>query len=99
MPSVIRLTSSSGVLPMRSRIDSTFAGAVGSAGTRRKREDGTAMEKLECESSAAGDGGHDGNVVAFLQGGLQVLQESDVVAVDVDVDEAAHFARLVADAL
>ena len=36
---------------------------------------------------AAGDGGDDADFVAVLEGGGEVVEEADVFAVDVDVDE------------
>src|SRR5262245_63581149 len=45
------------------------------------------------------DGGDDRNVVALFEGGFEILQEANIVAVDVNIDEAAHFAGLVADPL
>src|SRR5262245_60784854 len=50
-------------------------------------------------SPAAGDGGHDGHVVAGLEGGLAAVQEADVLLVDVHVDEPPQLARLVDQAL
>src|SRR5690349_1858171 len=50
-------------------------------------------------SAAAGDRGDDRHLVALLHGRLEVLEEADVLAGDEDVDEAAHLAGVVADAL
>src|SRR4030095_4291363 len=44
--------------------------------------------------SAAGHCGQDRDLVAVLDGGLEALQEADVLAADVDVDEAAEIAVL-----
>ena len=46
---------------------------------------------------AAGDGRHDRNIVAFLESGIEILQEANIVAVYINVDEATHFAGLIAD--
>src|SRR5437870_13632824 len=46
-------------------------------------------------STAPGDRGDDRDLVAILERGLLRLEESDVLFVDVDVDEAPQLARLV----
>src|SRR4026208_1243623 len=85
--------SKSGVLPMRSRIDSTLPGASAFAGTRRKLGEVRAIFATHLARLAtAGDGGHDRNIVAFLQRGVEILQEANIVAVHINVDEAAHLA-------
>src|SRR5581483_5489295 len=50
-------------------------------------------------SAAAGDSWDDGKVVAILDLRVELVEEADVVAVDVDVDEAAQFAFVVQQAL
>src|SRR5690349_4253056 len=44
----------------------------------------------EARSGAAGDCGEDGDFVALVDLGVETLLEADVLAVDVDVDEAAQ---------
>src|SRR3990172_3035010 len=98
-PSVIRGISSSGVSPTRSRTDSTFFGSFSADCTRRRLVLAVVMNDLGRPSNATGNGRNDGNTVAFLQTGFEVLQETNVVAVDVDVDETADLAGFVADSL
>src|SRR6266852_3690164 len=45
------------------------------------------------------DGGDDGDVIAGLEHRLVALEEADVLLVDIEVDEAAHLAALVHEAL
>ena len=47
---------------------------------------------------AAGDGGDDADLVAVFERGLAVLEETDVLLVDVDVDEAADLAFFIDEA-
>src|SRR5262249_42927912 len=54
---------------------------------------------LAPRSAAAGDRRHDRELVARFHRRVEVLEKADVLAVDEDVDEAPHMARLVADAL
>src|SRR3990172_13095029 len=98
-PSVIRWISSSGVSPIRSRTDSTFFGSLAGNGTRRKLVLAVVMTGPSRLSISAGDGWNDGNTIAFLQTGFEVLLETNVVTVYVDVDEAANLAGFVADSL
>src|SRR6266849_8456787 len=50
-------------------------------------------------SPASRDRGDDGDVIAGLERRLVALEEANVLLVDVDVDEAAHLAALVHEAL
>src|SRR5262249_57384134 len=43
--------------------------------------------------SASGHGGDDGQLVAILDRRVQVLEVSDVLVIEIDVDEAARCAR------
>src|SRR5487761_1214779 len=52
----------------------------------------TAAAVMRCGSAAAGDGGHDRQLVTIADGGLEALLEPDVGVVDVDVDELAQAA-------
>src|SRR5436190_5794062 len=47
----------------------------------------------------AGDCRDDRDLVAFLHRGVETREEANVLAVHVEVDETAHFAGVVADAL
>src|SRR6185437_5166995 len=66
----------------------------GSASCREKRW--TSARFIHPRSSTC-DGGNDRDLVAVLDGRLEVLEEADVLVVREDVDEAAHLAALVAD--
>src|SRR5579885_304817 len=46
-------------------------------------------------SAAAGDRRDDGNVVAILYRGVELVEEADVVAVEIDVDEPANLALVI----
>src|SRR5277367_480827 len=76
-PSVSRVISSSGVLPMRSS-------------TLRARAAGT-----DSRLTSAGNRRDDGDIVAILDLGAELVEEADVVAVQIDVHEAAQFAGVV----
>src|SRR6516225_2922373 len=54
---------------------------------------GTSSSKRSA-MSASGHGGDDGQLVAVLDGGGQVVEVTDVLVVEVDVDEAAHLPAL-----
>src|SRR5919198_34338 len=96
-PSRTRRISTSGVLPTSWSADGTASGPadgeVGRARTARAGSMGMAA------SAASGDRRDDGELVTRLEGRVEVLQEADVLAVDEDVHEAPHLARLVTDAL
>lgn len=48
--------------------------------------------------SAAGHGRHDADLVAVAEGGGLVIEKTDVLAIDVDVQEAAQLAVLIGEA-
>ena len=48
--------------------------------------------------SAAGNGGDDANFVAIVELGVLIVQKSDILAVDVEVDESTQLALLIAEA-
>src|SRR5262245_37137346 len=50
--------------------------------------------ELPSDISASGHGGDDAQLVAVLQRGLEVVEVTDVLVVEVHVDEAAHLAVL-----
>src|SRR4029077_1956573 len=54
---------------------------------------------MEAVPRAAGDRRDDRDLVAVLDGRVEVLEEADVFVVGEDVDEAPHLAAVVADAL
>src|SRR5262245_5377407 len=99
-PSRTRRISTSGVLPISWSTDGETSGpSPGAVGPAKKRAwaSGDAMQAPRLASSR--DGRHDGQLVAGLEGCLEVLEEADVLAVHEDVDEPLHLARLVADTL
>ncbi len=51
------------------------------------------------EVLASRDGGHDADFVAIFNWGGIFFEKTDVFVVDVNIDEAAHFTGLVADAI
>src|SRR5690242_18946954 len=58
--------------------------------TLEARETGTC-----CRSASAGDRRDDGNVVAILYRRVELVEEADVVAVEIDVHEPANLALVV----
>src|SRR6516225_8735167 len=76
--------STIGVLPTRSRTD----GASGVAGCERALS--AVALGMARGSAPAGDRGDDRDFVVARDRGLEVGEEADVVAVDVDVDEPPH---------
>src|SRR6185436_428739 len=50
-------------------------------------------------SGAAGDRGHDRDLVTLFHGRVETAEKADVLTVHVDVDETADLAGVVADAL
>src|SRR5262249_56922208 len=78
--------------------------AAGAAGWDRPAGRGAApwsqrAASTSARSAPAGDGRDDGDLVARLQRGLGALKEAYVFLVHVEVDEAAHLASLVQQAL
>ena len=71
--------------------------AMQNGATRRRRP---RYSSMRCQTTlrAAGDRGDDGDFVAFVEGGVEALEEADVFAVDEEVDEAAEFAAFVDEA-
>ncbi len=63
------------------------ARARGRCGAERRRSGRQAVWRVR---SAAGDGGEDRDFSAVGDGGLQTIQEADVLAADVHVDEASQ---------
>ena len=55
--------------------------------------------RFAVRAAAAGDGGDHQHLIAVLEGILLVAEEADVFFVDIEVDEAAHLALLVAQML
>src|SRR5690606_2614642 len=54
----------------------------------------TGISARERASGATGHGGQDGHLVAVVEGSVQTVLKADVLAGDVDVDEAAQGAVL-----
>src|SRR5579862_316098 len=90
-PSRIFRSSTSGVLPTSWSADGTVSGPVGRASAARAVD----IRGLP----PPGDRGHDRQLVARLERGVEVLQETDVLAVHEDVHEPPHLPALVTDAL
>src|SRR5262245_53891940 len=100
-PSRTLRISTRGVLPIRSSGDERRRGpSVGMSG--RPASDACAdmtASRADRALSPPGDGGHDRQLVARLERRIQVLQETDVLAVHEDVHEATDLPGLVADAI
>src|SRR6185503_18034510 len=96
MPSRTARISTIGVFPTRSSTERAATNAV--AGSSRERSTCAAV-LIPVASPSAGDGGHHRHLVAGLHRRVEVLKEPDVLAVHEDVDEPAHRAALVADAI
>ena len=50
-------------------------------------------------AAASGDRGNDRDLVTVVHGGVELLEESDVLAVHIEIDEATDLALLVAESL
>src|SRR6185295_16196834 len=92
-PSRIVRSSTSGVFPTSWSAEGTTLGpSSGAAGRPSTARAGSRL-------ASSGDRRNDRQLVTGLEGGVEVLQEADVLAVHEDVHEASHLPRLVADAI
>src|SRR4030095_13497272 len=92
--------STSGVLPISWSTDgATIGPAPGVVGPEKNRAWATCDAMPAPRLPASRDGWHDRQLVARLEGGLQVLEEADVFAVDEDVAAPLHVSRLGAEPL
>src|SRR3954470_16384719 len=82
MPAAILRISSSGVSPISSRTDSIFFGSLKRSVASQRAAEGLAI-KCSGKRLPAGDRGNDRDVIAFLERSLEILEKTDVVAVDI----------------
>ena len=54
---------------------------------------------VETKRRAARNGRDDRDIVAFFKGGLEILQKTNIVAIDIDIDKAAYFPGVIANSL
>src|SRR5438046_175632 len=92
MPRRIFASSTNGVLPTRSRIEWARLGGLVTDGSTC----GCACGDLSFCTSPSGDGRYDSDLITVFNRCIQATEEADVVAVHVNVDEAAHPPLLIA---
>jgi hypothetical protein len=89
--------ATNGVSPIRSRTDSTLFGSADETATNRRFAVARAMMISQRKLASAGNCRDDGNIIAFFKNGLQILQKTDVIAIDINVDEATYLSRFIAN--